>query len=340
MLSPTQTTVLTDRPEDLARAGALLAAGALVAFPTETVYGLGADATNPEAIARLYAAKGRPHFNPLIAHVARTEEAFALGDFPPEARILAEAFWPGPLTLVVPARAGSPVCELARAGLDSVAIRVPDHPVARAILQAAGRPVAAPSANRSGHVSASNARHVEEDLAGRIAALVDGGATPIGVESTIVGCLGGVITLLRPGGIPREAIEAKLGRALEAASTDAGKPLAPGRLSSHYAPQHGVRLNATALRPGEAYLGFGSAEPGGAEPVAAMNLSQTGDLAEAASRLYGCLRTLDSLPSAGIAVAPLPGTGLGEAIQDRLLRAAAPREAPESVAPATLAKGA
>ncbi|WP_284178389.1 L-threonylcarbamoyladenylate synthase [Rhabdaerophilum sp. SD176] len=339
MHSPTATTlVLTDRPEDLARAGAMLAGGELVAFPTETVYGLGADATDPQAIAQLYAAKGRPRFNPLIAHVASLDQALALGEFPTEARVLAEAFWPGPLTLVVPARAGGPVCELARAGLDSVAIRVPDHPVAQAILQAAGRPVAAPSANRSGHVSASDARHVEEDLAGRIAAIVDGGATPIGVESTIVGCLGGVVTLLRPGGVPREAIEAKLGRPLETASADPGRPLAPGRLSSHYAPQHGVRLNATALRPGEAYLGFGSAEPGGAEPVARLNLSRSGDLAEAASRLYGCLRVLDSVPSTGIAVAPLPGTGLGEAIQDRLSRAAAPRETASSDASDTLAK--
>ncbi|MCZ8186674.1 MAG: L-threonylcarbamoyladenylate synthase [Beijerinckiaceae bacterium] len=340
MHSLTETTeFLTDRPDDLARAGAMLAAGDLVAFPTETVYGLGADATNPEAIARLYAAKGRPRFNPLIAHVASREQALALGDFPPEAEALAEAFWPGPLTLVVPARAGGPVCELARAGLDSVAIRVPDHPVARAVLAAADRPIAAPSANRSGHVSASDARHVAEDLSGRIAAIVDGGATPIGVESTIVGCLGGMVTLLRPGGIPREAIETRLGRPLDTAPADASQPLAPGRLSSHYAPRHGVRLNATALHPGEAYLGFGPAKAGGAEPVAVLNLSRSGDLAEAASRLYGCLRQLDSVPSAGIAVAPLPATGLGEAIQDRLLRAAAPRESVLPTGQEALAKG-
>lgn len=327
MQSPDVTTLfLTNRPDDLACAGRMLAAGDLVAFPTETVYGLGADATDPQAVARLYAAKGRPHFNPLIAHVASLDQAFALGEFSPEARVLAEAFWPGPLTLVVPARVGGPVCELARAGLDSVAIRVPDHPVARAILQAAGRPVAAPSANRSGHVSASDARHVEEDLCGRIAAIVDGGATPIGVESTIVGCLGGVITLLRPGGIPREAIEAKLGRKLEAASVDAGQPLAPGRLSSHYAPRHRVRLNATEIQAGETYLGFGDAVPKGPAPVQMRNLSITGDLAEAASRLYGYLRELDAVDSTGIAVAPLPAEDLGEAILDRLMRAAAPKD--------------
>ncbi len=327
MHSPDVTTlVLTDRPEDLARAGRMLAAGDLVAFPTETVYGLGADATNPDAIARLYAAKGRPSFNPLIAHVASLEKALSLGHFPAEARALAEAFWPGPLTLVVPACADGPVCELARAGLDSVAIRVPDHRLARAILEAADRPIAAPSANRSGHVSASDARHVASDLSGRIAALVDGGATPIGVESTIIGCLGGAVTLLRPGGIPREAIEARLGRSLLAPAADAARPLAPGRLTSHYAPRHAVRLNATALRPGEAYLGFGPAAPAGAEPVAIRNLSQDADLTEAASRLYMYLRELDSLQSAGIAVAPLPSHGLGEAIRDRLERAAAPRE--------------
>lgn len=321
------TTLLSTSPEDLFRAGAMLAEGKLVAFPTETVYGLGADATDPAAIARLYAAKGRPQFNPLIAHVASLEEALALGEFSPAALALARTFWPGPMTLVVPVRAASPVCELARAGLASVAIRVPDHPVARAILEAAGRPIAAPSANRSGHVSASHAGHVLADLDGRIDAIVDGGTSPIGVESTILGCLAGEVSLLRPGGLTREAVEAVIGQRLvePSGAADAEAPLAPGRLSSHYAPEHRVRLNVTSLKNGEAYLGFGGFLPAGASPVAWRDLSPRGDLTEAAAMLYTHLRELDSLPSNGIAVAPLPETGLGEAILDRLQRAAAPR---------------
>lgn len=333
MLPNATTLALTTRPDDLARAGALLAAGGLVAFPTETVYGLGADATNPVAIARLYAAKGRPQFNPLIAHVATREEAYALGQFSGPARALAEAFWPGPLTLVVPVAAQGPVCDLARAGLDSVAIRVPDHPVARAILLAAARPIAAPSANRSGHVSASDAAHVRGDLDGRIDAIVDGGISPIGVESTILGCLGNRVTMLRPGGLARGQIEAVIGTALAEPVADPDAPVAPGRLSSHYAPTHRVRLNATALHAGEAYLGFGASQPGAVEPVAIRNLSATGDLTEAAALLYRYLRELDALPSTGIAVAPLPWTGLGEAINDRLQRAAAPRSGGDETLP-------
>jgi L-threonylcarbamoyladenylate synthase len=311
-------------PPDLAEAGRLLAEGRLVAFPTETVYGLGADATDPAAIARLYAAKGRPQFNPLIAHVASLGEAFALAAFSPLAAKLAETFWPGPLTLVVPVTPDCIVCELARAGLPSLGIRVPDHPVARAILGAAGRPIAAPSANRSGHVSPSEAGHVLADLDGIIDALVDGGPTTIGVESTIIGCLGDEITLLRPGGVPREAIEALIGRPLAEPADDAGAPRAPGRLASHYAPAQRLRLDATEVRPGEACLAFGLPPPG-ADPVLTLNLSERGDLAEAAARLYGHLRALDRLGTVGIAAAPIPAHGLGEAIRDRLARAAAPR---------------
>lgn len=321
-----ETQVLPVDAAGIAEAAQLLAAGALVAFPTETVYGLGADATNPTAIAALYAAKGRPAFNPLIAHVASVQDALGLGDFSPVARRLAEAFWPGPLTLVVPLSPKGPVCELARAGLQSLAIRVPDHPVAQAILKAAGRPIAAPSANRSGHVSPSTAAHVLNDLRGRIAAVVDGGASRVGVESTIVAVLEDQVAMLRPGGLARETIEGVLGHPL-AEGRDAGsQPLAPGRLASHYAPDHALRLNARRIEPGEACLAFGPDVPSGAEPGLTLNLSPAGDLAEAAANLYASLRTLDALPSRGMAVAPLPHHGLGEALNDRLQRAAAPRD--------------
>ncbi|MFN3482960.1 L-threonylcarbamoyladenylate synthase [Rhabdaerophilum calidifontis] len=312
-------------PAGIAEAARLLRAGALVAFPTETVYGLGADATDPAAIAGLYAAKGRPHFNPLIAHAATLDAALELGDFPEPARALARAFWPGPLTLVVPAGAASPVCELARAGLATLAIRVPDHPVAQAILAATGRPVAAPSANRSGHVSPTRPEHVAADLGAGIAAIVAGGASPVGVESTILACLDGEVALLRPGGLPRAAIEARLGRPLAAHRGDGAAPLAPGRLDSHYAPAHPVRLDAARILPGEACLGFGLPLPAGAEAGLTLNLSETGDLAEAAANLYHHLRALDARAHRGIAVAPIPPEGLGEAIRDRLRRAAAPR---------------
>lgn len=309
-------------PDDAAAAGALLAAGALVAFPTETVYGLGADATDPAAVAALYAAKGRPSFNPLIAHAPTIEAALKLGVFGPEALRLAEAFWPGPLTLVVPAGPDSPVSELARAGLDSVAIRVPDYAIARAVLTAAGRPIAAPSANRSGRVSPTTAAHVLADLDGRIAAVLDGGATRVGVESTIVAGLDGRLRLLRPGGLPRAAIEGVLGRALEDALDDDGAPLAPGRLGSHYAPAATLRLDADAPEPGDAWLGFG---PDDVAAEVRETLSASGDLTEAASRLFACLRALDAAGVTRIAVARIPSEGLGEAIRDRLARAAAPR---------------
>jgi L-threonylcarbamoyladenylate synthase len=322
---PQATQRLEASAEGIAAAGALLAGGALVAFPTETVYGLGADATNPQAIAALYAAKGRPLFNPLIAHVAHVEEALNLGDFPPLAQALARAFWPGPLTLVVPLRADGPVCDLARAGLSSIAIRVPDHPVAQGVLSAAGRPIAAPSANVSGHVSPSTAAHVLADLDGRIAAVIDGGPTEVGVESTIIAVLGDEAVMLRPGGLARERIEAVLGMPLaERTGTDA-RPIAPGRLASHYAPNNGLRLNATHIAPGEACLAFGLPLPQGADPARTLNLSEAGDLTQAAANLYAHLRALDALPGAGIAACPLPRTGLGEALNDRLARAAAPK---------------
>jgi L-threonylcarbamoyladenylate synthase len=311
---------------EAALAGRLLAQGKLVAFPTETVYGLGADATDPMAVAALYAAKGRPSFNPLIAHVLSFEAARALGRFDALAETLARAFWPGPLTIVVPCAEDSPVCDLARAGLPSVALRAPDHAVARALLETAGRPVVAPSANRSGRVSPTTAAHVLDDLDGRIDALVDGGDTEVGVESTIVACLGDAPKLLRPGGLPREEIEAALGRPLAELAGDDHAPLAPGRLASHYAPNAAVRLDAIEISAHEAFLGFGP-DHGLSERAAAFeNLSPSGDLREAAARLFAALRRLDVSGVSHIAVAPIPNEGLGEAIRDRLARAAAPRD--------------
>ena len=311
----------------VAQAARCLAAGGLVAFPTETVYGLGADATNPAAIARLYQAKGRPAFNPLIAHVDGLEAAHAIGQLGADAIALALAFWPGPLTLVVPRAPQCGVAELATAGLDTVALRVPAHPVARALLQAFGKPVVAPSANLSGHVSPTTASHVASDLHGRIDLVIDGGPVEVGVESTIVGCFAQPM-LLRPGGVPRADIERVLGHKLaeppaEAESATA-QPLAPGMLASHYAPRTRVRLNAFSVEPGEALLAFGPSTVVGANAATAvMNLSARGDLAEAAAHLFGHLRALDARAATAIAVMPIPAHGLGEAINDRLRRAAA-----------------
>jgi L-threonylcarbamoyladenylate synthase len=309
-----------------AAAARCLAQGGLVGFPTETVYGLGADASNPEAVARLYQAKGRPAFNPLIAHVSELAAARRIGQFDAQATALAEAFWPGPLTLVLPKAADCTVADLATAGLDTVAIRIPAHGVARDILRAFGGPVVAPSANLSGHVSPTTAAHVQGDLAGRIDLIIDGGAVAVGVESTIVGCFE-MPMLLRPGGLPREAIERVLGRALtgvpEPAGSEAGAPLAPGMLASHYAPRTPVRLNAGRVEPNEALLAFGPGIVAGSDGAkAVMNLSARGDLNEAAANLFGYLRTLDTSGAHTIAVMPVPHHGLGEAINDRLRRAA------------------
>ncbi|MFE1600882.1 L-threonylcarbamoyladenylate synthase [Methylobacterium sp. ID0610] len=325
-IGSTPTRRLAPDAEGIAQAARLLADGRLVAFPTETVYGLGADATDGAAVAAIYAAKERPRFNPLIAHLPDLAAARREGAFGPEALRLAEAFWPGPLTLVVPLAATARVSDLARAGLDSVAIRVPASPLAHALLTQVGRPVAAPSANRSGRVSPTAADHVLGDLDGRIAAVLDGGPCPVGVESTIVACLDGAPRLLRPGGVPREAIEAVLGRALLAPEAADAAPRAPGLLASHYAPRAAVRLDAAAIRPDEAALLFGDAQPPGLERARlSFNLSPRGDLAEAASNLFSALRRLDASGAATIAVTPIPRHGLGEAIADRLARAAAPR---------------
>jgi L-threonylcarbamoyladenylate synthase len=324
------TQILPANEAAVANAADCLAGGGLVAFPTETVYGLGADATNAEAIARLYQAKGRPSFNPLIAHVGDLEAARRIARFDTQATALAHAFWPGPLTLVLPRTEDCPVADLATAGLDTIAIRVPAHPVAWAILRAFGGPVVAPSANLSGHVSPTNAAHVQHDLAGRIDLIVDGGPVAVGVESTIVGCFDQPL-LLRPGGLPRGEIERVLGRTLVQPPVDAdnasGQPLAPGMLASHYAPRTPVRLNAIRIEAGEALLAFGSDPVSGVDAASTvMNLSPRGDLTEAAANLFGYLRSLDAKGARTIAVMPVPHHGLGEAINDRLRRAAMGRE--------------
>ena len=288
-------------------------------MPTETVYGLAADAGNAQAVARLYESKGRPRFNPLIAHVPGKSAAAKLAILPELAEQLMDRFWPGPLTLVLPKRKEAPVCDLANAGLDTIALRAPAHPVARELLQAFNAPLVAPSANPSGRISPTSPAHVADMLGDRIDLILDGGACSVGLESTVIAVIGDQATLLRPGGLDRAEIEAVTGPLAKAGDSDA--PASPGMLKSHYAPAAPVRLNASTLRSGEAWLGFG--------PVAGdINLSPDGDLGEAAAHLFAALRELDADQPSGIAVAPIPETGLGEAINDRLRRAAAPRDEP------------
>jgi L-threonylcarbamoyladenylate synthase len=304
----------------IADAADILRAGGLVAFPTETVYGLGADATNARAVAGIFAAKGRPLFNPLIAHVADVGDAARFAILDQRAEALAAAFWPGALTLVLRKAPDCPIADLTTAGLDTVAIRVPSHRVARALIRAAGVPVAAPSANRSGHVSPTTAAHVEADLGDTVAMILDDGPSPVGIESTVVDLSGLAPVLLRAGGVTSEAIEAILGGPLTRVTGHAERPSSPGQLASHYAPRAAVRLSAIEARPGEALLAFG--------PVSIdhdglmINLSPTGDTIEAAANLFAALRRLDAEGVATIAVMPIPDTGLGEAINDRLRRAA------------------
>lgn len=320
------TAIVPPTDATLEQAAALLRQGGLVAFPTETVYGLGADAGSDRAVARLYEAKGRPRFNPLIAHVPTTAAALREGRFSAAAQALAEAFWPGPMTLVVPVADAGRVSRLARAGLDSVALRVPAHAVAQALLRRTGVPVVAPSANRSGGLSPTTAAHVEAGLAGRIDAVIDGGACPLGLESTILACLVGDPVLLRPGALPREAIEAVLGRPLAQGAVAPGAPVAPGQLASHYAPRARLQLHvADAPAEGAALLDFGGRLAPWRTGRTYDDLSATGDLREAAARLFAALHALDASGAALIGVAPVPMAGLGLAINDRLARAAAPR---------------
>ncbi len=309
------TQILPPTEDGIARAAELLRSGALVAFPTETVYGLGADASDDRAVAGIFAAKDRPQFNPLIVHVASLAQARRYAVFDDTAERLADAFWPGALTLVLPLRADAGIASLATAGQPNIALRMPDHPLAEALLTATDRPVAAPSANPSGRISPTTAHHVLSGLNSKIAAVLDGGPCPVGLESTIVGTTPHP-TLLRPGGLPEEAIAACLGAPLARRRT--GEITAPGQLASHYAPRGTLRLDADTPEPGEAYLGFGPGD-------ATLNLSASGDLTEAAANLFHNLHQLDASGATRIAVAKIPDHGLGRAINDRLRRAAAPR---------------
>jgi L-threonylcarbamoyladenylate synthase len=295
--------------------------GRLVAFPTETVYGLGGLATDDEAVARIFEAKGRPVYNPLILHVADIDAAHRIGSFSERAEAVANAFWPGPLTLVLPRLPDSGIASQATAGLGTVAIRVPSHPVAQALLHAVGAPVAAPSANPSGRVSPTTAEHVAADLGQAVTLVLDGDPCPVGLESTVVDLSDERPRLLRPGGLPRARLIRLLGDLEEA--TGAERPTSPGQLASHYAPRLPVRLDATDAAPDEALLAFGRDIPPGAMVV--RNLSPNGDTGEAARNLFAMLRELDRSGAVRIAVMPIPGDGLGEAIRDRLRRAAAPR---------------
>jgi L-threonylcarbamoyladenylate synthase len=313
-------------PEAIADAAACLRAGGLVAMPTETVYGLAADATSDAAVAAIYAAKERPAINPLIAHVLDMDAAREHAIFGPEAETLARAFWPGPLTLVLPVASTCRISLLARAGLNTVALRSPSHETARALIQAAGVPLAAPSANRSGAVSPTTAAHVVADLDGRIDWILDGGPCRHGLESTIIGCLTGRPQLLRAGAITREAIESVLRSPIDSTSPTRTAPNAPGQLASHYAPKAELRLGAASASADEAALDFGGALKRAAAG-ARLDLSPSGDLVEAASHLFSYLRALDTFGTARIVVAPIPEHGLGAAINDRLRRAAAPRNA-------------
>jgi L-threonylcarbamoyladenylate synthase len=304
-------------------AARLIREGDLVAFPTETVYGLGGDATNERAVAKIFEAKGRPQFNPLISHVLDAGEARRLVQWSDVADRLAARFWPGPLTLVLPRAKGSPIALLATAGLDTAAIRAPAHPMAQALIRAAGRPIAGPSANRSGAVSPTRAEHVAESLGDRVKLILDGGPCEVGLESTVLDLTTAMPTLLRPGGATREAIEEVIGPVALSHAVPSGNAAhkSPGQLASHYAPARPVRLNATSVTADEGLLAFGPQPPAGANQV--LNLSVSGDLTEAAANLFAHLRALDQPANTRIAVMPIPQTGLGLAINDRLRRAAA-----------------
>jgi L-threonylcarbamoyladenylate synthase len=311
--------IVAATPETIEKAARALAGGKIVAFPTETVYGLGANALDASAVAKIFAAKERPRFNPLIVHVPGLAEAETYAAVTPTARKLAEAFWPGPLSLVLKKRAGCGIADLVTAGLDTVALRSPAHPIARALLNEAKFPIAAPSANRSGRVSPTTAAHVAAELGEIPAMILDGGPCRFGIESTVISVVGEKPVLLRLGGTPREEIECRLGERIAMARSDS--PFAsPGQLATHYAPDTKLRLGATSVGPNEALLAFGKDVPKGARIT--INLSEDGKLEEAAAKLFSSLRELDRTGVAAIAVMPIPNRGLGEAINDRLQRAA------------------
>jgi len=310
------TRILPADEAGIAQAAALIARGLPVAVPTETVYGLAGDATSGEAVAAIYAAKGRPSFNPLIAHVTDPDMAARIAILLPSALRLADRFWPGPLTMVLPAAARSPIASLATAGLPSVAVRMPAHPVMRALIAAIGRPLAAPSANASGSISATRAEHVARSLDGRIPLVLDAGPTAIGIESTIVAVGQDRLRLLRPGSVTAAMLEEAAGMPVDTA--DGGSIEAPGQMASHYAPSKPVRLGVAVAQAGDYHIGFGPV-------IGDASLSPSGDLAEAAARLFNLLHIADASDAPAIAIAPIPETGLGLAINDRLRRAAAPR---------------
>ncbi len=293
----------------------LLSAGELIGLPTETVYGLAADATNADAVAKIFALKNRPQFNPLIAHVSSLDMAGAQAEFSRKAQRLAEAFWPGPFTMVLPKSATNTICDLARAGLETQALRFPAHPVAQEVIATFGKPIAAPSANISGHVSPTSAQHVKDEFGANLSLVLDGGSARIGLESTVVAVLNDEVTLLRPGSISKDEIEAVVGETGSSLHDDHA-PKSPGMLSRHYSPEARLRLNVTSPEPEEAFLGFGPTTA-----KTALSLSETGDLTEAASNLYAMIRELD-LSHDAIAVAPIHEDGIGAAINDRLRRAA------------------
>ena len=316
-------TIYDATSDTIERAAGVVRGGGIVAMPTETVYGLAGDATNGRAVAAIYAAKGRPSFNPLIVHVGSVKAASMVVDLGPAGERLASAFWPGPLTIVARAMAGNGIASLVTAGLSTVAVRVPGHAVTRALLEACGCPLAAPSANTSGRISPTTAQHVAADFGERLGMILNGGACGHGLESTIVDVSGDGIELLRPGAIAAEAIEVVAGVRLARRVANVHAPTAPGQLASHYAPRARVRLGAVKVQPGEALLAFGREVPVTVGPV--FNLSASGDLIEAAQNLFAALHVLDVSGSKTIAVMPIPAEGLGEAINDRLMRAAAPR---------------
>ena len=311
--------VIPATPELIRKAAQALARGDLVAFPTETVYGLGANALDARAVAKVFAAKERPRFNPLIVHVPGLAAAETYAMVNDMARILAEAFWPGPLSLVLAKRPACGIVDLVSAGLDTIALRAPAHPVAQALLAEVKLPIAAPSANRSGRISPTTAAHVEAELGDRPAMILDGGPCPLGIESTVVSVVGPKPALLRPGALPREAIELVLGVPLATAKANE-RGASPGQLATHYAPNTKLRLGATSVRPDEALLAFGRDVPQGGRLT--INLSASGNLEEAAAKLFAALRELDQAGARTIAVMPIPAQGLGEAINDRLQRAA------------------